>query len=63
MGPTIAAHRKFGVLVITKNATLRRATYSEDKPPRRSAQAPSASPPAPPVGNSTFVACSAIPSR
>ena len=52
---------KFGALVRTKKATLRRAIRSALIPPWRSAHAPSASPPTPPAGTSTFVPCSAIP--
>ena len=54
---------KFGRLVSAKNATVRRAMCSAFIPPFDSAHAPSASPPAPPAGNSELAACSAIPIR
>ena len=51
----------FGRLVSKKNATVRRAISFPDIPPLFSAQAPSARPPAPPVGNSALAPSSDMP--
>ncbi len=51
----------FGTLVSRKKATVRRAISSTDMPPRLSAHAPSASPPAPPVGNRALAPSSDMP--
>jgi len=45
---------------MTKNATVRRMMLPVGIPAWRSAQTPSASPPAPPVGSNEFAASSAI---
>ena len=51
----------FGTLVSRKNATLRRAIRSVLMPLRWSAHAPSARPPAPPVGRTAFAPSSERP--
>ena len=48
-------------LVSRKKATVRLAISDAGIPPRLSAQAPSARPPAPPVGNSALAPSSDIP--
>ena len=58
--PTRISAKKFAALVTTKNATVRRAMWAVGIPASRSAQTPSASPPAPPVGSSEFAASSDI---
>ena len=59
--PAITTAAKLTELVMRKKATVRGTMRSAGMPMRRRAQAPSASPPAPPVGSSTFAACSDIP--
>ncbi len=58
--PAKTTAAKLTELVSRKKATVRRPTRSAGIPIRFSAQAPSARPPAPPVGRSTLAACSAI---
>ena len=60
--PTTTTATKFTPLLITKNATERRAISSPGMPPLRSAQAPSARPLAPLAGTIEPTASSDIPS-
>ena len=59
--PRIATRAKFAMLVSMKNAAVRLAISSFSMPPRFSAHAPSASPPAPPAGSSAFAPSSDMP--
>ena len=59
--PTRITPTTFATLVSRKKATVRRAISVAGIPPRFSAQAPSARPPAPPVGKSAFAPSSDIP--
>ena len=56
--PITATATKLTELLITKNATVRRAMSSAGIPPLRSAQAPRARPPAPLAGTSEPTASS-----
>ena len=58
--PTITSAKKFAALVTTKNATERRPMCAVGIPASRSAQTPSAKPPAPPAGSREFAASSAM---
>ena len=60
--PITATATKFAALLSTKKATERRAISSAGMPPLRSAQAPSASPPAPLAGTIEPAASSDMPS-
>ena len=59
--PMITTKAKFATLVSMKNAAVRLAISSVAIPPRFSAHAPSASPPAPPAGSRAFAPSSDIP--